>query len=331
MASASAGAVSARTTPRPTRSSIPSQPREVATTGRPVSSASMILSLVPPPARSGATTTRTAPGRGGRQGQCRSRAHSRSPGRARPGRDPSRRGGAAPRAPPPAPGPDVPASHTAASTFGAHPMVATKATVGSVAPGSTPVGSRPFGQTRTDRASPVSLALSSSLTTTTWSNSPIVRRSIRRGRPPPHGEGRRGPLAGAGVAGDESRLHVVEVEHRVFAGRSRTKGTNCWYSTCSRSTAFSAAARGRSRASPGSRTVPPRHCASRDPAGDPGGVTRHGTARTSMPRSRRPALSAVPSSYPHSTTRPARRDGGRSPATADDPRCCPATAGTSSP
>ena len=58
-------------------------------------------------------------------------------------------------------------------------MVATNAAVASSASGSTAVGSRPLGQTRTDLASPVSLALSSSLTTTTWSNCPIVRRSIR--------------------------------------------------------------------------------------------------------------------------------------------------------
>ena len=58
MASASPAAVSATITPRPTRSSIPSHPTDVATTGRPVSRASMIFSLVPPPARNGATTTR---------------------------------------------------------------------------------------------------------------------------------------------------------------------------------------------------------------------------------------------------------------------------------
>ena len=36
---------------------MPSQPTDVATTGRPTSSASMIFSRVPPPARNGATTT----------------------------------------------------------------------------------------------------------------------------------------------------------------------------------------------------------------------------------------------------------------------------------
>ena len=58
-------------------------------------------------------------------------------------------------------------------------MVATKATVGSGASGSTADGSRPFGQTRTERAPAVSLARSCSLTTTTWSKAPIVRRSMR--------------------------------------------------------------------------------------------------------------------------------------------------------
>ena len=59
-------------------------------------------------------------------------------------------------------------------------MAATKATVGSVASGSTADGSLPLGHSSTDRAPGASLVRSDSLTTTTWSNRPIACRSVRR-------------------------------------------------------------------------------------------------------------------------------------------------------
>ena len=168
IASASAGAVSATTTPLPTRSSMPSQPTDVATTGRPTSSASMILSRVPPPARNGATTTLDLARNGLTSAtvpvtSMRSSARARTAGAGSLPTRRSRASGTRVRTS----GQISRPSHTAASTLGAHPREATNATVASGASGRIADGSRPFGQTRTDRAPSVSLAFSRSLTTMT--------------------------------------------------------------------------------------------------------------------------------------------------------------------
>ncbi len=154
--------------PRPTRSSMPSQPTDVATTGRPTSSASMIFSRVPPPARKGATTT-LARARNGLTSatvpvtSIRSSARARTAGAGSLPIRSSRASGTRAKTF----GQISCPSQTAASTLGAHPRVATKATVGSGASGSTVDGSRPFGQTRTERAPAGIRALSCSLTTRT--------------------------------------------------------------------------------------------------------------------------------------------------------------------
>ena len=113
------------------------------------------------------------------------------------------------------------ANHRAASTLGAHPIVATKAAVGDGAGGSGPPGSGslPLGQTSTFGPTPAGRRWRSRV------RSPPRRcRTTARGPRSMCAAGRRprawasripwaAPLADPGVAAHQRRLHVVEVEH----------------------------------------------------------------------------------------------------------------------
>ena len=146
-------------------------------------------------------------------------------------------------------------------------------------------------------------------------------------------EGGGDPSPGVGVAGDESGLHVVEVEHRELrrAGRARRAPTADTRPAAGRRPSRRLRG-GRPGASPRSRTVPPKRCVSSRP---------RGRSRPVSPAMGRPARRCrgrgdlrrrhCRRRTRRARHRPARRGGGRSPASAGDPRCCRATAGTWSP
>ena len=300
IASAWSSAVSATTTPCPTRSSIPSQPSEVDTTGRPTSSASMILSRVPPPARSGATTTRARARYGLTSStvpvtSMLSSASSLTAGAGSLPTSKSRASGTRRRTR----GQISRPSQSAASTLGAQPMVATNATVGSAALGSTAEGSRPLGQTSTERRSGLSrarLLLADDHHRIEGPDGPALHPP-QRGRLGPVQEGR-GPAAGPGVAVHQGRFDVVEVEDRLLGREVEHEGHHLLVFDLQEVDPFLV---GSTPYGLDQRRAP--EAARGHAAGRAGrrraawaGVTRQGTARTSIPRSRRPSRSAVPSS-----------------------------------